>query len=211
MTEQIKNKEGFTLIEVIVVIAVVAVLAAMLTPTITKHIDDARTSTAQNDVTVIGASMVNMYKDIGKWPIDSTPQVTGNNLYVIETAGGTIPGFSGGGTTGWTTWAANNRASFEDHLIYNDPDEDDANGETADDYPVAPSPFPWKGPYQVKFGADPWGNKYYCNVIGLWYGGAYEAAFVLSAGSNGSINTDVSQLLTDPPVIGSDDVTFRLK
>lgn len=211
MSRVVNCKKGFTLIEVIVVIAVVAILAAMLTPSIIKHIEDARISTVQNDVSVIGASMTNMYKDVGRWPIDSTPQVTGNNLYVMETESGTAAGYNGAGTTGWTTWGAAYRATFEDHLIYNDPDEDDANGEVADDYPVAPSSYPWKGPYLVSYGADPWGNKFYCNVIGFWYSSSYESVFVLSAGADGSVNTDVSQMVTDPPTVGGDDIVFRLK
>ena len=42
MEHLIKDRRGFTLIEVIVVIAIVAILASILTPTITKNIDDSK-------------------------------------------------------------------------------------------------------------------------------------------------------------------------
>lgn len=47
MKKLIKNKKGFTLIELIVVIAILAVLAAILIPSIMNYVGQART--ARND------------------------------------------------------------------------------------------------------------------------------------------------------------------
>jgi len=52
-----RNEKGFTLIEVVVVVAVIAILAAVLTPYITKYIDDSKIAKARNEVQVIGAAM----------------------------------------------------------------------------------------------------------------------------------------------------------
>ena len=49
MKKLLKNKKGFTLIELIVVIAILAILAAILIPSITSYIDEAtRTKDAAN-------------------------------------------------------------------------------------------------------------------------------------------------------------------
>ena len=63
-----RNEKGFTLIEVVVVVAVIAILAAVLTPYITKYIDDSKVAKARNEVQVIAAAVTNAYKDLGRWP-----------------------------------------------------------------------------------------------------------------------------------------------
>ena len=196
---------GFTLIEIIVVIAVIAILAAIMTPSIIKNIDDSRVARAKNDVQVLGAAIADFYKDTGKWPADDDPSAGNSNyLYVLETSSGTTPSHSGTDTNGWTTWGSARRDTFENQLVLNDP----KGGGNA--YPTT-GEFRWKGPYINEVKSDPWGNKYYCNVIGLWYGSGYEATFVLSAGPDGVINTDVKQLVSDNPVLGGDDIGFRVK
>jgi prepilin-type N-terminal cleavage/methylation domain-containing protein len=59
-------KKGFTLIEVVVVVAVIAILAAILTPFITKYIDDSNVAKAGNETQVIGAAVVNAMNDLGR-------------------------------------------------------------------------------------------------------------------------------------------------
>ena len=80
-----KTKRGFTLIEVIVVIAVVAILAAILTPTIAKHLEDSRRSRAINEATVYGAAIANFFKDTGRWPTSTTGT---NDAFAVLRAGG---------------------------------------------------------------------------------------------------------------------------
>jgi len=63
-----EGEAGFTLIEVVVVVAVIAILAAVLTPYITKYIDDSKIAKARNEVQVVGGAMTNFYKDTGVWP-----------------------------------------------------------------------------------------------------------------------------------------------
>ncbi len=199
-----KNK-GFTLIEIIVVIAVIAILAAIMTPSIIKNIDDSKIARTKNDVQVLGATLADFYKDTGRWPADNDPSAGGSNyLYVLESSGGNSPGTSGTGADEWISWAAARRDTFENQLILNDP-KGGGNAYTTT------GEFRWKGPYLTEVKTDPWGNKYYCNVIGLWNGGAYEATFVLSAGPDGTINTDAGQLISASPVLGGDDIGFRIK
>jgi len=200
-----RNHRGFTLIEIIVVIAVIAILAAIMTPSIIKNIDDSKIARAKNDVQVIAAAIADFYKDTGRWPTDNDPSSGNNNyLYVLESSSGNTPTAKGTGAGAWINWPDTRRDTFENQLILNDPK---GSGKA---YPTS-GEFRWKGPYITEIKTDPWGNKYYCNVIGLWNGGAYEATFVLSAGPDGVINTDASQLVKDNPTLGGDDIGFRVK
>ena len=60
-----RNEKGFTLIEVVVVVAVIAILAAVLTPYITKYIDDSKIAKARNETQVVAAAVTNAYKVTG--------------------------------------------------------------------------------------------------------------------------------------------------
>jgi len=197
---------GFTLVEIIVVIAVIAILAAIMTPSIIKNIDDSKIARAKNDVQVLGATVADFYKDMGKWPTDDDPSAGSSNyLYVLETSDGNTPSTSGTDTGSWANWADSRRDTFENQLILNDPEGGGNAYATSGE-------FRWKGPYISEIKSDPWGNKYYCNVRGL-YGSSngYEATFVLSAGPDGVINTDVKQLISASPTLGGDDIGFRVK
>jgi hypothetical protein len=68
----------------------------------------------------------------------------------------------------------------------------------------------WKGPYQNVFAADPWGNAYLVNIVDM-SATPSEAVWVISAGPNGAMDTDADQVLTAPPVIGGDDIGFRIQ
>ncbi len=51
------NKKGFTLVELIVVIAIMAILAAVLVPTITSKINDAKESSADSSCSALANSI----------------------------------------------------------------------------------------------------------------------------------------------------------
>jgi type IV pilus assembly protein PilA len=46
----LKNKKGFTLIELIIVIAIIAILAAVLIPTMTNAVNDANVASTKNNI-----------------------------------------------------------------------------------------------------------------------------------------------------------------
>ena len=56
-----RRNQGFTLLEIIVVVAIIAILAAYIAPKITGRVDDARISKAKNDVRVLESSL-ELYK-----------------------------------------------------------------------------------------------------------------------------------------------------
>lgn len=54
LIEKVKNKKkGFTLIELIVVIAIIAILAAILVPTMTKYIGNAKNSSVASNAKIV--------------------------------------------------------------------------------------------------------------------------------------------------------------
>jgi prepilin-type N-terminal cleavage/methylation domain-containing protein len=207
-----KNK-GFTLIEVVVVLAVVAILAAILTPTIVKNMDDAKFSRAENEVQVIAAALGSFYKDLGRWP---TSDGTGlaDSIQLLYGPGDT-PGIQGGGVAQeqfWlndgTGWGAGVLDSFANQLVQNLPGG--GGGTIYPDDTTVPRPeLRWKGPYIVEVKADPWGSHYSCNI---WYTFSTTTNFVgvWSAGPDRTSNTDAVQVST-AVTIGGDDVVFRLK
>jgi prepilin-type N-terminal cleavage/methylation domain-containing protein len=186
-----RNQAGFTLIEVVVVVAVIAILAAVLTPYITKYIDDSKIAKARNEAQVIGGALTNFYKDVGQWP--SRNPVTGAVTTVLYT-GGAIPTSYAtfvagvGSGAGWNGAAGN----LDNNLLI--------NGASGSMYPPG-GDLQWKGPYiSVALPLDPWGRPYLTNVA------AAGPIWVISAGPNQMINTRA----IDNVVVG-DDIGFRVR
>ena len=110
-----RNDQGFTLIEVVVVVAVIAILAAVLTPYITKYIDDSKIAKARNEVQVVAAALTNAYKDLGRWPNRNTPVADYGGLFT----GATTPAAAFfGAATGWAAPGAL-WTSLDTHLVTN--------------------------------------------------------------------------------------------
>src|SRR5687767_2696335 len=100
--------KGFTLIELATVLAIIAVLAAILTPTVTNYVDQARATRALGDTKTL-ADAVRLYqRDVGEFPIyDSIAEVAadavgGDGLLLAGPAGGATPTDAVGGGA-WTT------------------------------------------------------------------------------------------------------------
>jgi prepilin-type N-terminal cleavage/methylation domain-containing protein len=192
-----RNEKGFTLIEVVVVVAVIAILAAVLTPYITKYIDDSKVAKARNEVQVIGGAMTNFYKDTGTWP-NHNPATGATVATVLLYTGTRTPAAAaifGGALPSppppVATWAGTVYTLDNSLLV---------NGPTGTAY-AASGDLSWKGPYVGSaLPVDPWGRPYVVNVA------AAGPIWILSPGSNGKVQT----LVTDNVVIG-DDIGFRVR
>ena len=89
------HKNGFTLMEVIIVLAVISILAAMLVPIAVRNIDDARLTAAAKDTQSIATAIVNFHIDVRPyWPAYSTQANFTNkhpDVYILETKDGNVP------------------------------------------------------------------------------------------------------------------------
>jgi prepilin-type N-terminal cleavage/methylation domain-containing protein len=206
-----ENKSGFTLIEVVVVLSVVAILAAILTPSIVKSINDSKIARANNEVQVIGAAMAAFYKDLGRWPTKQNAVSTNNYYFILYGAGN--PMAAGSYSEWWSSdgisWTQ--KDIFNNHLARNTPGgaTDPLNRYTLT------GKLKWNGPYLTTIDADPWNTHYSCNIRNLWDTTPFStyAVYVLSAGENIIADTSHIQVIDTltEPVLTGDDIGFRMK
>ncbi|HYW30220.1 MAG TPA: type II secretion system major pseudopilin GspG [Gemmatimonas sp.] len=64
----LRRRDGFTLIEVLVVIVVIAILATLVAPNIFRNVGDARTATARTQIESFGAALDSYRLDNGEYP-----------------------------------------------------------------------------------------------------------------------------------------------
>ncbi len=88
----IRNKRGFTLLEVLIVLVILGVLAGLAVPVYTAQLERARAAEAIQMLGAIRSSMVRYYGNNGTY------------------AGAVIRGYQGGTTTGDIDFDANNQA-----------------------------------------------------------------------------------------------------
>jgi len=80
MLDQFRNKKGFTLIEIVIVIVIIAILAAVLVPSLTSWVDKAKISTIQEATGQIRSSlMTQLYEKSKTAVVTNTDQ--DNEIY----------------------------------------------------------------------------------------------------------------------------------
>ncbi len=187
-----RREAGFTLIEVVVVVAVIAILAAVLTPYITKYIDDSRVAKARNEVQVIGGALTNFYKDTGVWPSRSATGGAVAYLYTGTISPSTAGIFSATPAVVPPVAPWSGTGTYLDNSLL-------TNG-TGNAYPPN-GDMQWKGPYVGgALPVDPWGKPYIVNYA------ASGPIWVLSAGANLKVQTAVTD-----NVVKGDDIGFRVR
>ncbi len=205
-----KRNKGFTLIEMVVVLAVVAILAAILVPTISQNINDAKVTRATNEAQVIAAAISSFFKDLGRWPTSNG--TTGNPDAIRLLYGpGDTPSLSAVTTAGyWLNtggWTAPNLDTFANQLLENDPKDASVD---YDDNTTTPLPeFRWKGPYLIEAKKDPWSCHYSCNIM-YTYDTTSNAVGVWSAGPDRTADTPTTQAASTFS-LGNDDVIARIQ
>jgi prepilin-type N-terminal cleavage/methylation domain-containing protein len=215
MTNVMKSEKGMTLLEVIVVLAVLGALAAMLSPTVFRYIDDANRARSQADVRAIASAINDMYRDTGRWPFyaATTGQgpiawAAGDASYLtsnpdcdtadtdLATCDLTAPTLG----TGWTgTLKAD---SLQNQLATNAPGYG-TSGNRA-----------WEGPYLDSIPAtDAWGRSYLVNIVDANPAdNDPDAVLVVSGGPDGIIQTSADQDAQTNVTPGtSDDIIARVK
>lgn len=197
MRRFLRNPGGFTMIEILAVLGIIAVLAAVMAPSVVKHITDAKRTRATHECEVIATATASFYKDMGFWPThnDADHRPQDQEVRLLRTNEGTTPSEVAG--VGWLT--LNPQDTFDNQLIANTP-----NGNAANAYTTS-AENRWQGPYLLRFKCDPWGNKYLCNVR-AFHQGQTGPAWVISAGPDGEIDTNVASL-----TLADDDIGYLLK
>lgn len=190
---------GFTLMEMMVTLAILLILAAILTPIVTKYIDEARITRATLEAQKIADGLLSFNKNTGKWAIfqSGVNITTLSAIYTTLAGPGTDPACSGCSSD----WLSANRGSLADILETNVPS-----------YTLV-GKYAWRGPYISQIGTDPWGNAYLVNAASLAFG-VNRAAFVLSAGPNGTVETTFTQNIgsgSSAVSIGGDDIIGRVR
>jgi general secretion pathway protein G len=63
-----RRRQGFTLIEILVVVVIIAVLAAVVVPNVLSRIGDAKQSAAISDIITFNGALDNYKLDCGEYP-----------------------------------------------------------------------------------------------------------------------------------------------
>jgi prepilin-type N-terminal cleavage/methylation domain-containing protein len=84
-----KNKEGFTLIELMIVIAIIGILAAIAIPNFISYRNKAYCSATENDAHAIAAALADYYAIPGN---NTVPSVAGLGVTVSDGNTGVITG-----------------------------------------------------------------------------------------------------------------------
>lgn len=215
-----KGSEGFTLMEIVVVLAVVALLAAALTPMILTYLEDAKKAQAQNDTLQIAAAIAAFLKDTGLPPYKRNTDVAkvpgfgtgdaeclvgpGNEFLTatdatsgqtwLTSATGKVDCSSGGGK----------RDTIENHLINNTP------GDSADKKYQTTGKNAAKQPYIPRVNEDPWGNKYLVNIKNA-NPADKKAVWAISAGPDGILQTSSDLNAAATLTASGDDIIARAK
>ena len=200
------RRRGFTLAEVVVVLGVILLLAGIAIPMVEGYIEDAQRTRAKSETKMLGAAVMNFYKDVGVYPARNTSGQD-NRLRVLGT-GPSVPAsnpFTNGSS--WSSWFLNASFgdTFDNHLLRNTP-----QGSSGAAYSTT-GEARWRGPYLADTAPlDPWGRPYMVMVMSFWSSHAtnFKKAIILSAGPNGQIETPAN--CSDTAEISGDDVGLVL-
>ena len=210
------GSQGFTLMEIVVVLAVIAILSALLTPLILTYVEDGRRQQAQNDVVMIATAIAAFLKDTGVPPYKNTTSTTKvalketGDFDCLKSSLGQLPLDDATTTWGTLTAAGINCSvatkvdTIENQLILNTP------GGSATKAYTTSGKFAWRGPYLPTVNADPWGAAYLVN-IGKADPSVAKAVIAISAGANGKLETSADQATTTSIIPGGDDILARVK
>lgn len=88
MFKKLKDKKGFTLVELIVVLVILAILAALLVPALTGYIDKAKEESIKSETRmVVMAAQTLIDEQYAKAPVDTTVTVA------VSSADGATTGY----------------------------------------------------------------------------------------------------------------------
>lgn len=78
-----RNKKGFTLVELVVVIAILGILAAIAVPRFLGSLDTAEENADQSTLSAVSSAVSLYYMEHGSYPTDTETLVTGGYINTI--------------------------------------------------------------------------------------------------------------------------------
>jgi type II secretory pathway pseudopilin PulG len=187
-----RSDRGMSLIEATIILLILFLLTAVLAPSITDYVADARQTKTKEDIEAIGGGIMRLLRDTGlPFPV-LNPQETPANLRLANNrvdlliSDGLAPtstnlgvaasaaGFIITAALDWddTNGATDQIANVNHHLAYNTIDANSLEDEyVLPVFPAAGGPrvgLGWRGAYLTgPIGPDPWGNRYGANTVFL--------------------------------------------
>ena len=76
----VKKKNGFTLVEIMIVVAIVGLLASFITVSVRKSLNNAKTKTAEAELNMFSTAILQMAWDTGRWPNGRLRTRTGGGI-----------------------------------------------------------------------------------------------------------------------------------
>jgi len=190
------SEAGFTLIEIVIAVAIVGIFAAVISPMVFRHLEDAKISKAGSEAETIATALLTYYKDVGQWPYTNANGKTGSIDRLVSSDN--IPTKKGtDADTGAKKWGTFGRSMPLGDYLFSEAIE---NGSGK-----------WRGPYTEKREFDdPWGNAYVVNVRfcpgGRYSGEQVHKVMVLCAGPDGQWQTAFNDGTTE--AITGDDIGY---
>jgi len=212
-----RSQQGFTLLEITLVLAVIAILGFVLAPSLLNFLNQSRQARAQNDVEVIADAVHEFFIDNGFFPQFADAART-QPIRLLVSLG--AAGNAGAGAAGWTDTDPSAIDLIANQLVNNRPSYGGVG------YPLrtSASGTGWNGPYLADtLQSDPWGNRYVINVefLSVMPGpieidGAQEkrAVWAMSAGPDGVFDTlypDTTQQVLSFAAASPADIARRIQ
>lgn len=231
-----KAERGMSLVEATIILMVLAILTAVIAPSASDYISDARSTKAKEDVEAIGMSVARALRDTGSACLreaGTTACTEANRVDLLHSNVGNDPKSVTGADfdpsalatpdqlMNWlgatNAVAAAGRDTIEDQLITNAADYADVTFTTG-----SLNSRGWRGAYLPESGPDPWGFKYQVNSIflavatdttagtseGQASGGWHKDVLVVSPGFDGIVQTAFGSNAQNAQ---ADDVIFVLR